>query len=136
MKNGNFAISVHILSILAWEPQKWKSSEYMAESLNINPVLVRKELGNLKHFGLVESKEGKHGGSRLLKSASEILLSDVFLATKKVHVFSFAKNEPSHECPIGKSINSWLDQLYMEIDNEIENKLRETTLKDFLEKMI
>lgn len=136
MKNGNFAISVHLLSILAYQPEKWKSSDYMADSLNINPVLVRKEIGNLKRFGLVESKEGKSGGSRLRKPASEIVLSDVFQATKKTHVFSFAKNEPSQECPIGRSINLWLDQLYHDIDDEISKKLGETSLETFLARMM
>lgn len=135
MKNGNFAISVHILSILAYEPDNWKCSDYIAESLNINPVLARKEMSNLKRYGLVESKEGKNGGSRLAKPAQDILLSDVFLATKKTHVFSFAKNQPNQDCPIGKSINVWLDDLYVDIDDQIEQKLKETTLNEFFEKL-
>ena len=47
MSNGKFAISVHILTLLASEPGEYCSSEYLSGSININPVLVRKELVNL-----------------------------------------------------------------------------------------
>jgi DNA-binding IscR family transcriptional regulator len=78
---GKFAISLHILTLLTKSPDEFLSSEYIAGSMNINPVLVRKEIGNLKKHKVVESREGKFGGTRLAKPAAEISLEDVYNMT-------------------------------------------------------
>ena len=67
MSNGRFSISLHILTLLDQGKDELLSSECLAGSININPVLVRKEIANLKKHGLVESKEGKAGGFTLGK---------------------------------------------------------------------
>ena len=77
MNNVRFATALHILTLLQLKPGELLPSEYIAGSINLNPAMVRKELSNLRNFGLVESKEGKGGGSTLAKPASEILLSDI-----------------------------------------------------------
>ena len=48
MISGKFAISIHILTLLAKFPDDYLSSEFIASSINLNPVLVRKEISNLK----------------------------------------------------------------------------------------
>lgn len=60
MISGKFAITLHILTLLSKNPEEYVSSEQIAESLNMNPVLVRKEIANLKQNGVVESREGKN----------------------------------------------------------------------------
>ena len=133
MNTGSFAICIHILTLLAYDQENWMSSADIAESININPVLVRKELSKLKQGGLVKVREGKGGGSQLAKSPEDIHLSEIFRVTSHDHVFSFAKNEPNHDCPVGKSINNWLDKLYSDIDQHIDNLLDNKSLKDFLQ---
>src|SRR5690606_21431196 len=71
MNNVRFATALHILTLLHLQPGELLPSEYIAGSINLNPAVVRKELSNLRNFGLVESKEGKGGGSTLAKPASE-----------------------------------------------------------------
>ncbi|MFC3160874.1 hypothetical protein ACFOEQ_22685 [Chryseobacterium arachidis] len=44
MNNTRFATAIHIMTLLAESPQEWLTSEWMAGSININPVIVRKEL--------------------------------------------------------------------------------------------
>lgn len=132
MIKSKFAISLHILTLLALEQEEWLTSTYIAGSLNVNPVLVRKEISNLKAFGLLESKEGKNGGVRLLKAPSAILLSDIFKAALgDDHVFSFSKNTPNPHCPVGKQINKNLDFLFTDINDGIEAQLSQTTLESF-----
>ena len=109
------------------------SSAQIAESININPVLVRKELTKLKQGKLIKVREGKGGGSQLAKSPEDIHLSEIFRITSHDHVFSFAKNEPNPDCPVGKSINNWLDKLYGDIDQHIDNLLDNKSLRDFLQ---
>lgn len=131
MIKSKFAISVHILSLLAGSEEEWMPSEIIASSLNTNAALVRKELSALRQAGLVESKEGKNGGSRLGKSASSISMAEIFSLVKEDHVFGFSPNLPNPKCPVGAQINDALDELFTAIDETVYNKLQQMTLADF-----
>ena len=131
MISGKFAINLHILTLMAKNRGEYLSSEYLAGSMNINPVLVRKEIGNLKKHNIVECREGKFGGSRLAVEPTEITLKDVFCITFENLSFGYCKNEPNPKCPIGNRINENLDSLYSEINCEISKKLDCITLTDF-----
>jgi Rrf2 family protein len=131
MNNGRFAISLHILTLLTRFKGDLLSSEYIAGSININPVLVRKELGNLRKHGLVESKEGKNGGSTLAKPASQISLSDVYKAVRQAALLGQNKNKPNPKCEVGKQINTHLQDLYEETEQSLIQRLAKTTLADF-----
>lgn len=133
MNTGSFAICIHILTLLAHNRHQWLSSADIASSININPVLVRKELGKLKKAELILVKEGKSGGSQLAKDPEIIHLSEIFNATSQDHVFSFARNEPNPDCPVGKSINTWLEKLYCDIDEHIIKLLDNKSLTEFIQ---
>lgn len=137
MNNGRFSISVHILTLLATaKDDELLSSEYIAGSININPVLVRKEISNLRQHGFINSKEGKNGGAQLAKPAQQILLSDVYEAIKQGPVLGSAKNAPNPDCPVGRQINQHLDDLYEEVDRALLVKLEQTTLAAFCKKFV
>lgn len=120
------------MTLLADVEGEYMSSNDMAGSMNVNPVLVRKELAELKKLNLVESKEGKNGGVRLNKAAKDIRMSEIFdIAKGEGFALGFAKNEPNPKCPIGKKMNSNLSMLFMEIDDNIKSTLEKTTLEDF-----
>ena len=131
MISGKFAISLHILTLLSKTPNDFLSSEYIAGSLNMNPVLVRKEMGNLKKNSLVESKEGKNGGTRLLKPAADITLDDIFKVTFESVTLGYSKNDPNPNCPIGKQINKNLDNLYLDLNHKIGKELANISLLNF-----
>eukprot|EP01133_Synstelium_polycarpum_P013467 gene13467-15870_t len=99
MNNGRFAISLHILTLLDQSNGEVLSSEYIAGSININPVLVRKELISLRNQGLVLSKEGKNGGSYLAKPSTEITLAEIYNSVKQISLLGQAKNTPNPKCP-------------------------------------
>jgi Rrf2 family protein len=129
--DGRFAISMHILTLLTQADGAWLSSDYLAGSININPVLVRKEISNLRKHGLVASREGKNGGSALAKPAGKILLSDVFRATHEGAFLGKARNSPNPDCPVGRQINQHLSSLYSEAERALLNQLGTKTLADF-----
>ena len=126
MNNTRFSIALHILTLLARAEAEWLSSEFIAGSININPVLVRKELANLRNHQLVESREGKNGGSCLSRPAREICLSDVYLAVHQQELLAKSKNKPNPHCQVGKQINTHLTRLY----NNAEKALLHTTGKN------
>ena len=67
MNNTRFATAVHIMTLLAKSPQEWLTSDWMASSINVNPVIIRKEISVLREAGLIISRQGKEGGSQLKK---------------------------------------------------------------------
>ncbi|TCD08563.1 Rrf2 family transcriptional regulator [Pedobacter frigidisoli] len=134
MNNSHFPISLHILTLLDEAKGSVVSSDYLAGSININPVLVRKEIMNLRKHGFVDSKEGKGGGSYLAKKAIDINLGEVYKAVKNSNILGQSKNEPNPKCPIGKQINQHLDTLYNDAENALIENLSKQTLADFASK--
>ena len=131
MNNTRFATALHILTLLASYPEEWLSSDYIAGSININPLMVRKELIFLNDAGLVESKKGKEGGVRLAKTADSILLSDVLRVVKNSEVLGKKNQKPNSNCPIGRQINDKLDELFSATDELVNQSLSAITLTDF-----
>lgn len=120
------------MTLLAYYPGEWHSSSMIAESLTINPVLVRKELKALKEHNLIESKEGKNGGVKLGKSAKNITLADIFEAVKGTdHVLNLSNNVPDVNCTIGGQINEKLLTIFDQIDHSIITMLSAQTLEEF-----
>ncbi len=134
MNNSRFSISLHILTLLAKSGGELLSSDYMAGSININPVLVRKELIGLRNLGLVTSKEGKNGGYGLNKSLSDIRLSDIYLGTRETSLLMKSKNKPNPYCAVGKQINMHLENLNDEAEKAILARLGKITLSKFVQK--
>lgn len=132
MNNSRFSVSLHILTLLARSGKELLSSDYMAGSININPVLVRKELISLRNLGFVTSKEGKNGGYCLNKSSSEIRLSEVYLGTRESSFLSKSKNKPNPYCAVGKQISMHLDSLNNEAEKAVLTRLEKTTLNKFV----
>ena len=131
MNNTRFATAIHIMTLLAESPQDWLTSEWMAGSININPVVVRKELSVLKEAGLIISRQGKEGGSQLAKSADSISISDIYRAVKNTEVLGKKNNNPNPACSVGRDINNHLNILFKETDQLVLNFLGDKSLKEF-----
>ncbi len=134
MVRSKFAISIHVMTFLAKYSDEWVTSARLAKSLNINPVLVRKDLSVLKENGLIVSKEGPNGGVKTSRTASEIKLSEIFLICKgDEHILGFSKNAADPTCVIGSNIKENLGKIYSEMDQLIEGYLVNMTLEEFKE---
>src|SRR5690554_5514273 len=131
MNNTKFATVLHILTILAKRPGEWVSSDWIAGSINVNPVVVRRELGLLQEKGWVTSRKGKEGGSMLRVPASEIGLGDIYQAVRNTDVLGKKNARPNPQCPIGKDINAKLGLLFVETDDLVAKSLSSKTLADF-----
>jgi DNA-binding IscR family transcriptional regulator len=57
--SGRFQVAIHILTLLRSADSALLPSDDIAGSLNVNPVLIRKELSQLQRAGLVISKQGQ-----------------------------------------------------------------------------
>ncbi|WP_080778126.1 Rrf2 family transcriptional regulator [Chryseobacterium phocaeense] len=131
MNNTRFATAIHIMTLLAKSPQEWLTSEWMAGSININPVMVRKELSVLREAGLIISRQGKEGGSQLARSADEITISEIYKAVKNTEVLGKKNNNPNPACSVGKEINDHLNHLFEETDQLVSRFLGDKSLQEF-----
>jgi Rrf2 family protein len=131
MSNSRFSVSIHILTLLTKAGGELLSSEYIAGSININPVLVRKELINLRKHNLVASREGKNGGVYLNRPAGEIYLSDIYSAVNQSDLLGKSKNKPNPHCPVGRQINIHLTNLFNDAEKAFLGYLGKVTLKKF-----
>lgn len=132
MNNTRFATAIHILTLLGAKANEWLSSDYIAGSININPVMVRKELGVLTKTGLVITKKGKEGGAKLSKPSEEIFLSDIYAAVNHIEILGKRNVNTNIKCPIGKQINHHLSLLFVEIDEKNRQVLGEKNLSMFI----
>ena len=133
MSNTKFATVIHILTLLAKHQDKWLNSDWIAGSLNINPVIVRKELSVLQEQGWVISRKGKEGGSMLKIPSDRITLADIYQLVKNSDLLGRKNLNPNPQCPIGKDINRELEALFTETNELVFSSLQHKTLKDFAE---
>ncbi|WP_281275276.1 RrF2 family transcriptional regulator [Flavobacterium cellulosilyticum] len=103
----------------------------MAGSLNLHLAFVRKEIANLKKNNIVESQEGKNGGTKLMIPSSNITLDGIYKMTFETITLGFSKNTPNPNCPVGKKINENLANLYHDINEKISVQLNNISLEDF-----
>ena len=132
MNNTRFATNIHIMTLLAKEPEKFLTSEWIAGSININPVIVRKELSILKKFGLIESRQGKDGGARILKNAVEISITEIYEVVRNSEILGKKNLNPNPKCTVGKDINKNLNVLFSETENVVQQFLMNKKLSDFM----
>ena len=119
------------MTILAKSPGEWLTSDWIAGSININPVIVRKELSVLRENGLVISRQGKEVGCQIGMNPSNIRISDIYVAVKNSEVLGKKNQNPNPICNIGKDINANLKHLFNETDQLVIDFLSKKNLNDF-----
>lgn len=132
--NSQFSMALHILTVLACGKDENVKSEYIAGSVNTNPVVIRRVLGQLGQAGIVTSQTGAFGGTRLARSPEAISLCEIYKAVSCGEVFALPKS-PNKECPIGANIEAVLCGLQKDIDRAVGEKLGQYTLATILEKV-
>jgi Rrf2 family protein len=133
--NSRFAVAVHVLTLMAWSGEEPLKSEQVAESVNTNPVVIRRMLCELAEAGLVVSQTGSLGGSRLANDPAETTLLDVYQALECGGVFSLHRQPPSQDCPVGVNIETVLGEVLAEVDAAVEQVLAKITIKDVVQRL-
>jgi Rrf2 family protein len=131
--NSQFSMAVHVLLMLARSREENLKSDYLAGSVNTNPVVIRRLLGQLAHADLVVSQTGANGGTRLARCPSEINLAEIYKAVSCGEVFALHGRSPNQDCPVGRNIEAVLCNLQKEIDHSVVEKLSQYTLQNVLE---
>jgi Rrf2 family protein len=130
--NSQFSVAVHVLTLLARSEGHNLKSECLAESVNTNPVVIRRLFGQLGRANLVVSQTGAFGGTRLARDPNQIRLADIYKAVECGDVFALPARSPNQDCPVGRNIEAVLCNLQKEIDKAVTGKLAEYTLQDVI----
>ena len=128
--SSRFTIAIHMLTCMENFKDEYKiTSDFLASSINVNPVIIRRILSQLKEKGLIEVKRGT-GGAAVVKPLEEITFLDVYQAVECIEentLFHFHEN-PNMNCPVGKNIHNILDDKLLRVQEAMEKELKSITL--------
>ena len=129
--SSRFTIALHIFACVEVFGDEYRiTSDFLAGSINTNPVIIRKILTKLKSAGLITVARGT-GGIEVIKPLKEITFYDVYVAIEPLEnneLFNFHKN-PNPEFPVGKNIHKLRDSKLETIQKAMENEMRKYTLE-------
>ena len=130
--SSRFTVALHILTCVdTFKDDNKVTSDFLAASINTNPVIIRKILSQLKNAGLIKVARGT-GGIELTRDLSEITFLDVYEAIEPLEggvLFRFHE-APNPECPVGRNIHALLDDKLASIQNAMELEMKKYTLLD------
>ena len=129
--SSRFTIAVHILTCIDYFADEYTiTSDFLADSVGVNPVIIRQVILQLKAAGLVEVVRGKTGIT-LSRRLEDITLYDVYEAVDSVKgkLFRFHENT-NPKCPVGRDIHSALDGKLDQIQETLEAEMKTITLRE------
>lgn len=129
-KNCRFAVAVHIAAVLAMGGDEPATSEWIAGSVNTNPVVIRRLLSALAKAGLVRSLRGSTGGSLLARQPQDITLLDIARAVEEDEAPALHHQPPNPKCPVGRNIQPVLMRVIDRAEAAREAVLAATLLSD------
>lgn len=131
LSSSRFMVAVHALSVIARRVDGSPvCSTIVAESVNTNPVVIRRLMRDLERASLVASVTGRAGGFKLGRHAGRITLADIYKAVEDESIFRMHKTDPKHKCPIGAAIIKVVAEPLRGAEQALERALAGTTLDD------
>lgn len=129
---SRFTIAVHIIACIDYFKDTHKvTSNFIAKSTNVNPVIIRGVLSQLKEAGIVSIRQGVSGVT-LAEPLDTITFYDIYKAVDSVSgegLFHFHEH-PNTDCPVGRNIHSATDSRLARIQAAMEDEMKEIRLSD------
>lgn len=150
-----FTLAVHILGMLAWSTRERSlresgvrdgsgrdatdpvTSEELARSINTNPVVVRRVLGDLRRAGLVDTKRGVGGGVTLARPATSITLRDAYEAIEEGEdLFGGYPSGPNPRCTVGPTLAGYLEEVFGRAEESLKKSLARVTIDSMVKEIV
>lgn len=132
--SSRFTIAVHIfMCIHIFEKDHKITSDFLADSIQVNPVVIRRLLSQLKAAGLVRVQRGS-GGASMAKPLDQVTFLDIYRAVDCVEegaLFHFHEN-PNPNCPVGRNVHRVLDGRLKQIQDAMEREMAGITLESVM----
>lgn len=132
--SSRFTIAIHMLVCMEVFKEDYKiTSGFLASSIQVNPVVIRKIFSQLADAGLIEVKRGP-GGAAIGRSLEKITFLDVYRSVECVeeHALFHFHERPNPDCPVGKNIHHILDGRLLQVQAAMERELETITLADVI----
>ena len=131
--SSRFTVAIHVLSLISLNQNIVSTSEWIAESVNTNPVVIRRVMGKLKKAGLIDIRRGL-GGATLQRNLEDITLLDVYKAVEVVEdgeLFQIHDN-PNPNCPVGANIQNVLELILIQAQDAMEAVLKGISMEELV----
>jgi DNA-binding IscR family transcriptional regulator len=129
-----FSVAIHILlAVEVFREERKVTSDFIAASVNTNPVVIRKIMGLLRDAGLIEIAAGT-GGIRLSREPGSISLLDVYRAADQVKDGRLFRvhEDTAPLCPVGGNIGELLEGPLGAAQAALEAQLAASSLEGLL----
>ncbi len=130
--SSRFTIAIHVLACIDVFKDEYKlTSDFLASSVNVNPVVIRRILQQLKGAGIITVARGS-GGAALARPLDQITFLDVYNAVECVEdgeLFHFHEN-PNPGCPVGRNIHQVLDEKLLRVQKAMEEEMSRITMAE------
>lgn len=120
--------AVHLLVFIHFYDGQNITSKAIAESIKTNPSYVRQLMAALKSAGILLSTRGIARPS-LSRVPEQISLYDIYQAVEGSKPLLHLDTHTNPECGVGVNIQLALQDYYDEIQEEINAKLKDITLR-------
>ncbi|MEL6346414.1 MAG: Rrf2 family transcriptional regulator [Myxococcota bacterium] len=130
--NTHFPIALHALTLLAQAHEHLLTSEKMAESVNTNPVFLRRVLKALKQAEIIETRRGAGGGIALTRPPSRITLADVYRAIRAQKTLFVLHSEPNPDCGVGGNIQDVLSGYFEQAEQKLLQHFERYSIRDII----
>jgi len=126
---SQYAVAVHILSMIALNPQRSFSSEDLASSVGTHAVVIRSIVKLLREEGLVQTQQGV-AGIQLTRRPEELTLLQVYRAVDAPESVFRLHERPNPHCAVGGNILDTLGSVFGGAQEVLEAHLAQVTLAD------
>ena len=133
--NSRLAVAIHVAGMLSFADKMPQTSESIAQSVNTNPVVIRRIIGLLTKHGIVTVKMGAGGGSCLARKPEEVTLAEIYLALEENAVFDVPQLEETHHCYLSRIVRPILTEVLQEAELHLLESLRKVTLADVIKRV-
>lgn len=131
------SISLHLLlALVRFSSEEKQTSIALADSIQVNPVIVRNLLQKLKKAELVTVDKGI-GGAYLAKNPKDFTLYDVFIAVEdKPNPLLKQHQDPNPQCPLGKTIHRLITPHFDTIQEQTFKQMKAIRFQELVDDML
>ncbi len=124
--NNRLSATIHALVNLA-NRRESISTDALAASLEVNPVVLRQTLGGLRDAGLVRGERGNTMWS-LGRDAASITAGDIYVALGEPSLFVLRNRSDNPECLIERAVDEALSAAFEDAQRQLIERLGSISL--------
>jgi len=132
--SSKYTIAIHICVFMYYTKGRLVSSQKIAESVDTNPVVIRRLIAELRKSNIIGSIPGAKGGFYLNRPAADITLWDIYLSVRDDQFFQKPKVNPL--CPVSSNLAVLVDESFSKAEISMKKELDNVTVEMLTKKLM